>query len=111
MGLGHRCARRFSFASMTFPHCLRLCLLIALFTLQGRADVATVALQTKRSWSFADDGITFSNEFSEARLNECERIGPLEYRITISPENVPINPSPWYAFKLTSAKPQTITLR
>ncbi len=89
---------------------IRLCLLIALCAPSGRADTAAVALQTKRSWSFAEDGVTFSNEFSEARLNECERIGPLEYRITISPENAPINPSPWYAFNVTSAKPQSLKL-
>ena len=95
---------------MNLPRCLCLCLLLTLFTLSCGADTATVALQTKRSWSFAEDGVMFSNEFSEARLNECERIGPLEYRITISPENAPINPSPWYAFKVTSAKLQKIKL-
>lgn len=96
---------------MIFSRSLRLCLFITVCALQVHADAPKIAFQTKRTWKFADDGVTFSNEFSEARLNECERIGPLEYRLTISPENAPINPSPWYAFKVTSAKTQTLKLR
>ena len=88
-----------------------LCLFIALMTMQGRADTAKVSLQTPRSWNFAEDGVTFSNQFPEARLNACERIGPLEYRLTIEPENAPINPSPWYAFKVTSARTQPLKLK
>jgi dipeptidyl-peptidase-4 len=88
-----------------------LCLFIALFTLHCLGETTKVTLQTKRSWDFAADGITFSNEFSGARLSDCERISPLEYRLTIAPENIPVNPSPWYAFKITSKKAQSITLR
>lgn len=88
----------------------RLVLFFAFCALQGYAEAPPVAIQASREWTFADDGVTFSNEFSEARLNDCVRIGPLEYRLTISPENTPINPSPWYAFKITAAKPQAVKL-
>jgi dipeptidyl-peptidase-4 len=92
-------------------HTIRLCLLLTICVLQVRADTPEAGLQARRSWSFAEDGVAFSNEFSGARLNECERLGPREYRLTISPENAPINPSPWYAFKITSAQAQKIKLR
>jgi|GEM_PF-5054754 len=72
---------------------------------------AQAAAHVRRVWTFAEDSVTFSNDFPQGRLNECERTSPLEYRITLSPENTPINPSPWYAFKITSAKAQTIKLR
>jgi len=90
---------------------IRVCLLLALSPFLARAESPQAAVQSRRTWSFADDGVTFTNEFSGARLNECERIGPLEYRLTIAPENAPINPSPWYAFQVTSATPQPIKVR
>lgn len=96
---------------MPLLRCVFLCLLTVFVILPAHGDVTKVAFQTKRSWSFPEDGVTFSNDFSEARLNECERIGPLEYRLTIAPENAPINPSPWYAFKVTSEKEQALKLR
>jgi dipeptidyl-peptidase-4 len=100
---------------MKLPFFIRALLpLLAVFASllpQGHAEAAKAAAHIRRAWSFPEDGVTFSNDFSQGRLNECERAGPLEYRVTLSPENTPINPSPWYAFKITSAKPQTIKLR
>jgi predicted deacylase len=70
----------------------------------------TFPLQERRTWRFDEDtqapsgarvgAILIDNEFSGARVNACERIGPFEYKIVTSPENLPINPSPWYAFRL-----------
>lgn len=67
--------------------------------------------QARRTWDFAEAGVKFTNDFSQARLNDCEQIGPAEFKLVISPENVPINPSPWYAFKVSSTRRQTLTLR
>ncbi|WP_395736880.1 DPP IV N-terminal domain-containing protein [Prosthecobacter sp.] len=92
-------------------HLAPLCLFVLLSALHCLGETTKVTLQTKRSWDFTEDGVTFSNEFSGARLSDCERVSPQEYRITIAPENVPVNPSPWYAFKITSKKPQSVTLR
>jgi len=39
-------------------------------------------------------------DFEEARLSSCE-IREGQVFITISPENKPVNPSPWYAFHVT----------
>ncbi|MEY3143117.1 MAG: hypothetical protein RLY21_1610 [Planctomycetota bacterium] len=83
---------------------------------QGTASAATAPkaeLQVRRAWNFDEDGgaVRFDNEFSGARANACERLGALDYKIVTSPENTPINPSPWYAFRVTSATEREITVR
>ena len=70
-------------------------------------------LQERRSWTFATTApaVTFDNQFPCARVNRCEEIAPHDYRITITPENDPINPSPWYAFRVRADAPTDITVR
>lgn len=70
-----------------------------------------VERQKKGTFTFDADGVSFSNEFDGARLNRVERNGERSYTITITPENEPINPSPWYAFKVWSKKKQEISVR
>jgi cytosolic carboxypeptidase protein 6 len=69
-----------------------------------------VALQTQRTWDFPGANVHFSNEFPGARLNACDQLGDAEFRLVISPENTPINESPWYAFKVWADKPRSITI-
>ncbi|MES2695744.1 MAG: M14 family metallopeptidase [Verrucomicrobiota bacterium] len=64
-----------------------------------------------RAWDFPADGVTFDSEFEAARLSECTRVAPLDYALLSSPENRPINPSPWFAFRVRSTKPQVLTIR
>jgi len=52
--------------------------------------------------------ITFDNDFDGARLNGITQNNDTLYTAIIAAENYPINPSPWYSFKLTSKKPSTI---
>lgn len=47
-------------------------------------------------------GVFLSNEFEGARLNGVEAVNDTLIRVLIAPENAPINPSPWYAFKVWS---------
>jgi len=70
-----------------------------------------VPLQTRKEWNFEKEGVQFSNNFSGARLNNCAHLQDNIYVVTISPENSPINQSPWYAFKISSSKKQTIEVR
>jgi len=70
-----------------------------------------VPLQTRKEWNFEKEGVQFSNNFSGARLNNCTYLQKNAYAVTITPENSPINLSPWYAFKITSSKKQTIEVR
>lgn len=74
------------------------------------AEVKAV-LQTRQTWKFADDGVTFDNQFSGARLNELERVAARDYRATITPENQPINASAWYAFRIAAPQRTTVTVR
>ena len=77
------------------------------------AQAARAELQVHRRWRFEEAGgaVEFDNEFSGARLNACERVGACEYRLLISPENEPINPSPWYAFRVSSAVEREVVVR
>ncbi len=52
--------------------------------------------------------ITFDNDFAGARLNGITQNNDTLYTAIIAAENYPINPSPWYAFKVSASKPSTI---
>lgn len=56
-------------------------------------------------------GIHFSNEFDGARLNGVALTSPNEVTVLITPENTPINSSPWYAFKIWSDTSKKIRLK
>lgn len=72
---------------------------------QGSAD-----FQKRKTWAFAADGVSFSNEFSGARLNGVTRTGKLSYQLSISPEARPINDSAWFAFRVCSERAEEISL-
>tara|TARA_R110001632_G_scaffold143468_2_gene259517 strand:+ start:46689 stop:47828 length:1140 start_codon:yes stop_codon:yes gene_type:complete len=48
------------------------------------------------------DDVSFNSDFSGARLDSCEKLAKHQYHIGILPENEPVNPSPWFSFKLHS---------
>lgn len=77
-------------------------------TYTNPVDTRTKAIdyQSKRNFIFGNVGAT--NNFSGARLNKLERVNDSTYIATINPENSPINPSPWYAFKLWSKENRTL---
>jgi len=56
-------------------------------------------------------GIHFSSSFPAARMNTLNRENDSTFIIGISPENKPINPSPWYAFKIWSSKAVPVTIK
>ncbi len=68
------------------------------------------ARQAKKVYCFEQPGVSFSNCFSGARLNDCVHLGSNRFRIVLRPENTPINNSAWYAFKVTSKHEQTVTV-
>jgi cytosolic carboxypeptidase protein 6 len=69
-----------------------------------------IQFQLKKTYE-PGPGIYLSNEFAGARLNGAALTGPKEVSILITPENTPINDSPWYAFKIWSDQPQNIQLK
>lgn len=54
--------------------------------------------------------VTFSSQFSNGRLNGCSQQNDHTYTLKIEPESYPINPSPWYAFKVSANTAQEITV-
>lgn len=72
------------------------------------AALPDAELEERRTWSFGD--VHFSNDFSSGRLAGCERTGSNTFLAVVTPENKPINASPWYAFQVWSGRKQSITV-
>lgn len=65
----------------------------------------------RRAWEFPADAVTFDSDFSAARLSQCERTGTDAYTVVTSPENRPINASPWFAFRVRATTAKSISVR
>ncbi len=68
-----------------------------------------IQYQEKKIYETAP-GVSASNKFNGARLNDFKAENDSTFTVSIEPENTPINPSPWYAFKLWSKTPKAIYL-
>ncbi len=76
--------------------------------------VPTYTLPIQQQWKRTFDigsGIYLSNNFEGARLNGAILAGDTLITALITSENTPINPSPWYAFKLWSQEKRSIRLK
>ena len=69
-----------------------------------------IQLQYKGAFNLGK-GIFISNEFDGARLNGAVRSNDSLVTLLISPENSPINMSPWYAFKIWSENGSEVYLK
>lgn len=83
---------------------------------QGKSAVVStlskpVQKQWKGIWSLDEDNLFFSNDFESGRLNGITSDGDNHYTVLITAENTPVNVSPWYAFKVWSKNPRTITIK
>lgn len=58
----------------------------------------------KQTWG----RVTFDNDFDGARLNGITQDNDSTFTAIIAAENYPINPSAWYAFKVTAQTPRAI---
>lgn len=77
-----------------------------------KVSTLTVPIQKQVKGIFdVGEGVYASNQFEGARLNGIARTGSSQITALITPENTPINPSPWYAFKLWADTPQQIQLK
>ena len=63
-------------------------------------SLVKIELQEKKVFVFEKEGVSFSNDFPSARLNQLSKVNDSTFNITIEPENRPINQSPWFAFKV-----------
>jgi hypothetical protein len=76
-----------------------------------KTKTATVSVQKRKNFIFQNGNVGFSNQFSSARLNDVKALNDSTYSIMILPENNPINPSPWYAFKLWSKTKRQVNVK
>lgn len=74
----------------------------------GKVDTRNHAIMPQWRGRHTLGNISFENNFDGARLNGITQNNDTLYTAIIAAENYPINPSPWYAFKVTSKSPKTI---
>jgi len=72
-------------------------------------DSKNIEFQAKKLYDL--DGVYIDNRFDGARMNFASKHNDTLIEIFIKPENIPINYSPWYAFKIWSDKKQSQWLR
>lgn len=73
------------------------------------AYVPKITIQKRENFTFNNGNLIFSNQFLSGRLNRIDQINDSTFNIFIEPENRPINPSPWYAFKIWSKNSRNVT--
>lgn len=72
---------------------------------------AVINFQKKKVYKFNNNQILFTNNFAAARANSITQQNDSTFNIIIKPENEPINPSPWFAFKVWSAIEKKIHIK
>ncbi len=84
---------------------------------QGQGPTQTVETtnraivpQWKGIFALDNESIFFSNDFQGARLSGITQTGENTFTLVVYAENEPINPSPWYAFKVWSTTSRDIKL-
>ncbi len=73
-------------------------------------DTFSKDISYQEKMTYTIDGVSVDNEFNAARLNYFEQINDSTFRATISPENSPINSSPYYSFRISSRLERSINL-
>ena len=77
-----------------------------------KVNTQTLPIQKQYLGTFIlGHGIYCSNAFDGARLNGAVLTNDSLISVLITPENSPINHSPWYSFKIWSEEEQAITLK
>lgn len=74
------------------------------------ALLTLLVLFSHQSFACQFDNISFDKNFSGGRFTECKQISKDQFLLTLTPENTPINNSPWYAFKVSAKEEQNITV-
>ncbi|MEP3209984.1 MAG: M14 family metallopeptidase [Maribacter sp.] len=74
-------------------------------------DTSKRPISNQKNKVYHFNGLSVRNDFPAARLNSMTQDNDSTYTANIWPENFPINPSPWYAFKLWSAFEHEIYLK
>jgi len=86
----------------SFSYALTSCALLLVLAINGCASHAATSAAMPLPFCSVN-GVKVYTDFEGAALHACEqgKSGPV---LTIAPEFAPINPSPWYAFRLQPAR-------
>ena len=77
-----------------------------------RVNTTSVPVQLQHKAVFnLGNGVYCSNNFDGARLSGVAFTGDTLITVLVTPENVPVNSSPWYAFKIWSESQREILVR
>lgn len=83
---------------------------------KGQDPIKPVNTQSKpvtNQWKgcYELENIYISNEFDGARVSFAELENDTLIKITVAPENQPVNSSPWYAFKIWSTEESQVSIK
>lgn len=82
------------------------------FKHSGKMWLSLALLCSTSAFACEFDQISFNNDFAGASSNKmiesCRSVATGKIEIVLKPENKPINNSPWYAFKLSSAEKKQV---
>lgn len=87
---------------------LKLIMLTMMSLLSIGCNSIDVPLSNNSKDTCETNGITISKNFEAGRFYTCQVISQNHVELSLSPENIPINASPWYAFKVESTTQASI---
>lgn len=74
----------------------------------GDPSFIKVSFQERKDYFNSDQSVKISNRFDGARIDDLKVVNDSTFTIVIRAENTPINPSPWYAFRIISKKERNL---
>ncbi len=103
---GHAWAGGSASARMRYPAWALLAAASLVWTIAGAHEIRVE--NPAPVCGFGD--LRFDAGFEGGRINECRQVGVDTYSLGVSPENRPVNPSPWYAFRVMAETGRRISV-
>ena len=73
-------------------------------------DTSNKPIEEQEKKTYEIDGISVDNLFEGARINDFQQVSKDTFKAVILPENIPINKSPWFSFRMSSENSRQIYL-
>ncbi len=109
--LSMRILRYLLFLSLVIGACVRAPDRLVKHKYPNKINTRTRPIEYQQKKVYEVGDVRASNRFPSARLNDFIQLNDSTFQATISPENTPINASPWYAFQIWSGTNRSIYLR
>lgn len=87
--------------------------LTTIFNLASATVLAILSIGMIPNYALACQykAVSFNKDFEGGHLEQCKQLADNYFELSFTPENRPINSSPWYAFKIHSKTPKTLKLK